>query len=154
MPSLFTLPSVQGRLQASTLSAAAKPSAPPVVRPLAFSASKRAQRQIHVCQAAGRNEPKYDENDYITAGVEAGAYRVRSGCFRQGYGFIPAFPTRRVTCSSPSSAKWTRYTSEDRFEGHSPAGLCRYVLSGKPVAKGLPASRTQLPSNTRWVRCR
>lgn len=79
MPSLFTLPSVQGRLQASTFSAAAKPSAPPVVRPLAFSASKRAQRQIHVCQAAGRNEPKYDENDYITAGVEAVRLQAPNG---------------------------------------------------------------------------
>lgn len=90
MPSLFLLPAVQLRLQAPIVSALVKPSHTAafraVVTPLVFStAIKRAQRQrqSHVCQAAGKNEPKFDENDYITASVEAGARRAGSACFRK-----------------------------------------------------------------------
>lgn len=77
MPSLF-VSAVQPRVQAPILPAVAKPSAAFLqVRPPPFSAAvTRSQRQSPVCQAAGRNEPKFDENDYITASVEAGVHHA------------------------------------------------------------------------------
>lgn len=143
MPSLFVMPSVQTRLQASIHPSAAKPRAPPVVRPLASSGSKRAQRQIHVCHATGKNEPNYDENDYITAGIDIGACRVGSGLLPNSILHRPGALTPWVTCSSCTSCQRSRYNSEGRLEGYHTAGVCWCALSSKAVARGIPASRPQ-----------